>query len=132
VTGPAAVPHPRGDLGASAVDDMRGLATLRRSLAMNSYWPTFITGSGNGTKDDACVAVGPVDCIHRNIGTSPDTKSRTSASSTRRVHRLRRVLRACPVDTIYAADQVPPQLQHFAQLNAGFYAARESDDQMAV
>ena len=71
-----------------------------------------------GTKDTACVAVCPVDCIHPTkddadfepaemLYIDPDTCIDCDAC-----------VPECPVEAIYPEDKVPDQWQHYTQLNA--------------
>ena len=73
------------------------------------------------TKDHSCVEVCPVDCIHRprtaELRRRPDALHRPG-----RVHRLRCLRRGCPVDACFAEDQLPDEWQHYAKLNADYYA----------
>ena len=71
-----------------------------------------------GEKDNSCVEVCPVDCIHptpdepgydaeEQLFIDPDECIDCDAC-----------VEACPVDAIYAQEQVPPEWEHFTLLNA--------------
>lgn len=75
-----------------------------------------------GEKDNSCVEVCPVDCIHPTpdepgydevdqLFIDPDECIDCDAC-----------VEACPVDACFAEDQVPAQWAHFAQINANYFA----------
>jgi ferredoxin len=74
-----------------------------------------------GVKDNSCVEVCPVDCIHP----TPDEPEWGQ------VDRLYidpeecidcdACVEACPVDAIFAEDQVPDEWRRFTQLNADYF-----------
>ncbi len=80
-----------------------------------------ITEPCAGCKDQSCIPVCPVDCIHPGIMEQngqiydqifidPEECICCSLCETE-----------CPVDAIFAEDEVPEQWQLFVQLNADFY-----------
>jgi ferredoxin len=92
-----------------------------------------ITAPCDGVCDTACVDVCPVDCIHGPV--SVETIQATPAEERR--SRFAGVqmfvnpdecidcggcLPACPVNAIYAADEVPPEYHRFIELNARFFS----------
>ncbi|MFN7922029.1 MAG: ferredoxin family protein [Bryobacteraceae bacterium] len=86
-----------------------------------------------GVKDTACVDVCPVDVIHpgkeeagyaaaNQLYVFPDDCIDCGAC-----------IPACPVSAIYAEEDLPEKWQHFAQINAGWYARnRETEDAVAT
>lgn len=75
-----------------------------------------------GTKDNSCVEVCPVDCIHpardepgfdaaEQLYIDPDDCIECNAC-----------VEACPVDACFDAELLPAEWSHFAELNARFYA----------
>ena len=60
-----------------------------------------------GEKDNSCVEVCPVDCIHP----TPDEPD----------YEAHEQLYTGPVDAIYARDQVPPEWERFVAINAAYY-----------
>lgn len=66
-----------------------------------------------GTKDSACVAVCPVDCIYEGddqFYISPDECIDCGACEPE-----------CPVEAIFAEDAVPEQWHSYIQKNAAFF-----------
>src|SRR3954452_1601045 len=74
-----------------------------------------------GTKDNSCVEVCPVDCIHPTpdeagydavemLYIDPDECIDCDAC-----------VEACPVDACFAEDQLPDEWQRFAEINANYY-----------
>ena len=74
-----------------------------------------------GTKDNSCVEVCPVDCIHptedepgyeeaAHLHINPDECIDCDAC-----------VEACPVDACFAEDQLPAEWKRFAQLNAAYF-----------
>jgi ferredoxin len=57
------------------------------------------------TKDNSCVEVCPVDCIHP----TPDEPDCDAC------------VEACPVDACFAEDQLPDEWQEYIQINADYY-----------
>jgi ferredoxin len=74
-----------------------------------------------GTKDTACVDVCPVDCIHprKDEGTF-------EAAKLLNIHPDECIdcgacVPACPVEAIYALDEVPDKWKSYIQQNADFF-----------
>ena len=74
-----------------------------------------------GTKDNSCVEVCPVDCIHpapdepdyeahEQLYINPDECIDCDAC-----------VEACPVDAIFPEDQVPDEWRSFIEVNAGHF-----------
>ena len=74
-----------------------------------------------GEKDNSCVEVCPVDCIHptpdepgyeaeEQLFIDPDECIDCDAC-----------VEACPVDAIFAQEQVPSEWAHFTLLNAEYF-----------
>lgn len=73
------------------------------------------------TKDTACVAVCPVDCIH-------PTKDEAAYATVEMLYinpddciDCGACVPECPVDAIFAGDEVPDQWKDFAAKNTAFY-----------
>ena len=74
-----------------------------------------------GVKDTACLAVCPVDCIHPN----PDEGRFASAEQLyidpgECIH-CHLCAAECPVQAIFADDDLPAEWQHFLEKNAAHY-----------
>ena len=74
-----------------------------------------------GTKDNSCVEVCPVDCIHP----TPEEEGYETAEQLfidpEECIDCDACVEACPVDAVFAEDQLPAEWGHFTALNAGYY-----------
>jgi ferredoxin len=74
-----------------------------------------------GVKDNSCVEVCPVDCIHP----TPDEPNHGSVEmlyiDPEECIDCDACVEACPVDAIFAEDQLPEEWQQFAEVNAAYY-----------
>ena len=77
-----------------------------------------------GTKDNSCIDVCPVDCIHP----TPDEAGYDAAAH---LHidpaeciDCDACFEACPMSAIYAEDQVPAEWRKFVKINADYFASR--------
>ena len=74
-----------------------------------------------GTKDNSCVEVCPVDCIHP----TPDEAGHDAAEmlfiDPDECIDCDACVEACPVDAIFAEDQVPAEWANYKELNADYY-----------
>lgn len=73
------------------------------------------------TKDTACVAVCPVDCIH-------PTKDEAAYATVEQLYinpdeciDCGACMPECPVDAIFPGDEVPDQWKEFTQKNAAYF-----------
>ncbi len=75
-----------------------------------------------GTKDNSCVEVCPVDCIHP----TPDEPDYDDVPmlyiDPEECIDCDACVEACPVDACFAEDQLPDEWQKYVQLNAEYYA----------
>ena len=75
-----------------------------------------------GTKDNSCVEVCPVDCIHP----TPDEPDYDAVEQLfidpEECIDCDACVEACPVDAIFAEDQLPEEWQRFGQINAEYYS----------
>ena len=86
---------------------------------------------GSCIKDDACIEVCPVDCIHPRVG-APDFES---------VEQLYidpaecidcdACVEACPVDAIFAEFELPAKHEHARELNGRFFAEQSTVERTA-
>lgn len=75
-----------------------------------------ITEACIGVKDASCVDVCPVDCIHPGedqLFIDPDECIECAACEPE-----------CPVNAIFAEEDVPEKYKHYTQLNADFFLNR--------
>lgn len=112
---PAGMPVPAAQAGIRRDSNQpRGKATLTYVIAEPCI----------GEKDNSCVEVCPVDCIHptpdepdyeahKQLYIDPDECIDCDAC-----------VEACPVDACFAEDQLPAEWAHFAQINADYFANR--------
>ena len=77
-----------------------------------------------GVKDNSCVEVCPVDCIHP----TPDEPGWEAVDQLyidpEECIDCDACVEACPVDAIFAEDQVPEEWRHFTELNADYFRSR--------
>ena len=74
-----------------------------------------------GTKDNSCVEVCPVDCIHP----TPDEPGYDAVEmlyiDPEECIDCDACVEACPVDACFAEDQLPDEWQKYTQINADYY-----------
>jgi len=83
---------------------------------------------GSCIKDDSCIEVCPVDCIHPKPG-DPDFESAEQLY----IDPVECIdcdacVEACPVDAIYAEAYVPEKDEYAIPLNAEFFTQRAATD----
>ena len=87
-----------------------------------------ITESCIGTKDNSCVEVCPVDCIHP----TPDEPGYAEAEQLfidpAECIDCDACVEACPVDAVYPEDLLPESSQRFATINAEYFAGSTAGD----
>jgi ferredoxin len=88
--------------------------------------------TGSCIKDDSCVEVCPVDCIHPKPG-SPDFE----AAEQLYIDPLECIdcdacVEACPVDAIYAEAWVPEKHKYAVDVNAEYFTRSGSGDRTAA
>jgi ferredoxin len=75
-----------------------------------------------GTKDNSCVEVCPVDCIHP----TPEEPGYDAAEmlyiDPEECIDCDACVEACPVDACFAEDQLPDEWQRYTQMNADYFA----------
>src|SRR4026207_388251 len=79
-----------------------------------------------GTKDNSCVEVCPVDCIHP----TPDEPDYESVEmlyiDPEECIDCDACVEACPVDACFAEDQLPSEWEKYTQINADYFASQTS------
>lgn len=73
------------------------------------------------TKDTACVAVCPVDCIHPSKDEAAYATAEQLYINPDDCIDCGACVPECPVDAIFSGDEVPEQWQNFAAINAAYY-----------
>jgi NAD-dependent dihydropyrimidine dehydrogenase PreA subunit len=88
--------------------------------------------TGSCIKDDSCVEVCPVDCIHPMPG-APDFESTEQLyiDPTECID-CDACVEACPVDAIYAEAEVPAKHEYALEVNAEFFAERGTSQRTAA
>jgi len=73
-----------------------------------------------GTKDNSCVEVCPVDCIHPTPERARLRLGRDALHRPGRVHRLRCLRRGLPGRRLLRRDQLPAEWAKYAEINANY------------
>src|SRR3954452_3030677 len=94
----------------------------RRTTARGTRFMAYvITEPCIGTKDNSCVEVCPVDCIHP----TPDEPDYDSVEmlyiAPEECIDCDACVEACPVDACFAEDQVPDEWNKYVQINADYF-----------
>ena len=77
-----------------------------------------------GTKDNSCVEVCPVDCIHPTPDEPDYDKVEMLYIDPEECIDCDACVEACPVDACFAEDQLPDEWPKFAQINADYRQVR--------
>jgi ferredoxin len=84
-------------------------------------WLTWLLNPASATKDNSCVEVCPVDCIHPTPDEPDyDTQEQLFIDPTECID-CDACVEACPVDAIFPEDQVPAEWMKFTELNARYF-----------
>jgi NAD-dependent dihydropyrimidine dehydrogenase PreA subunit len=75
-----------------------------------------------GEKDNSCVEVCPVDCIHPTPDEPDYEASEQLFIDPDECIDCDACVEACPVDACFAEDQLPEEWAKYTQINAGYYA----------
>ena len=76
------------------------------------------------TKDNSCVEVCPVDCIHPTPDEPDYDKTEMLYIDPEECIDCDACVEACPVDACFAEDQLPEEWAEFAQRNAAYFAGK--------
>jgi ferredoxin len=82
-----------------------------------------ITKACIGEKDNSCIEVCPVDCIHPTPDESGYQEAEHLHIDPAECIDCDACVEACPVDAIYPEDQVPAELNPYIAKNAEFFAS---------
>src|SRR5215211_3558244 len=77
------------------------------------------------TKDNSCVEVCPVDCIHPTPDEPDYDKVEQLYIDPEECIDCDACVEACPVDACFAEDQLPDEWAEFAQRNQAYFAGKE-------
>jgi len=76
-----------------------------------------------GTKDNSCVEVCPVDCIHPTTDEPDYDKVEMLYIDPEECIDCDACVEACPVDACFAEDQLPEEWLNYTKINADYYAS---------
>jgi ferredoxin len=77
-----------------------------------------------GTKDNSCVEVCPVDCIHPTSDEPGYDQAEQLYIDSAECIDCDACVEACPVDAVFAEDQLPVQWRHFTARGAEYFSSR--------
>ena len=77
-----------------------------------------------GTKDNSCVEVCPVDCIHPTPDEPDYDKVEMLYIDPEECIDCDACVEACPVDACFAEDQLPEEWANYSGVNAQYYAGK--------
>jgi len=83
-----------------------------------------ITEACVGTKDESCVEVCPVDCIHPTSGEPGFDDVEQLFIDPSECIDCDACVEACPVDAVYAEDQLPDEWRAYVQINGAYFVGR--------
>jgi ferredoxin len=86
---------------------------------------------GSCIKDDSCIEVCPVDCIHPKPG-APDFETAEQLYIDPAVCiDCDACVEACPVDAIYAQSEIPEKYEYALDLNGLFFGEKSTAERTA-
>jgi ferredoxin len=74
-----------------------------------------------GTKDNSCVEVCPVDCIHPTTDEPDYDKVEMLYIDPEECIDCDACVEACPVDACFAEDQLPEEWANYTKINADYF-----------
>jgi ferredoxin len=77
-----------------------------------------------GNKDNSCVEVCPVDCIHPTLDEPGYDKAEQLYIDSEECIDCDACVEACPVDAVFAEDQLPDEWRHFTARSAEYFSSR--------
>jgi ferredoxin len=120
-TGEARTPKARGNLCTVPDAALWQNRTLPTDDPARGHMAYVITEPCIGTKDNSCVEVCPVDCIHPTPDEPDYDKVEMLYIDPEECIDCDACVEACPVDACFAEDQVPDEWNKFVQLNADYF-----------
>ena len=88
--------------------------------------------AGSCIKDDSCIEVCPVDCIHPKPGDPDFETAEQLYIDPELCIDCDACVEACPVDVIFADFEIPEKYDYALELNAQFFAGRSTIERTAV
>jgi ferredoxin len=88
--------------------------------------------TGSCIKDDSCVEVCPVDCIHPKPGAPDFETAEQLYIDPGECIDCDACVEACPVDAVFAEAGVPEKHEYAIGVNAEFFAQRSAADRAAA
>jgi ferredoxin len=88
--------------------------------------------AGSCIKDDSCIEVCPVDCIHPKPGDPDFETAEQLYIDPGECIDCDACVEACPVDAIFAGARVPEKYGYAIDLNAEFFAQRAAPERAAA
>ena len=85
-----------------------------------------------GTKDNSCVEVCPVDCIHPKRGAADFEVAEQLYIDPQVCIDCDACVEACPVDAIFAEFELPEKHGYAVELNAQFFAEQSTAERTAA
>ena len=79
-----------------------------------------------GQKDNSCVEVCPVDCIHPTPDEAEHAEAEQLYIDPEECIDCDACVEACPVDACFAEDQLPAEWAKYAEINANYFKSAES------
>src|SRR5205085_281181 len=110
----------------SAAARQAGFHRIRHYRTLNEEFRTrpmayVIAEPCIGQKDNSCVEVCPVDCIHPTPDEPDYDKVEMLYIDPEECIDCDACVEACPVDACFAEDQLPDEWQKFSQINADYF-----------
>ncbi len=87
---------------------------------------------GSCIKDDSCIEVCPVDCIHPKPGARDFETAEQLYIDPEVCIDCDACVEACPVDAIFPEGEVPEKFAYALELNAEFFAELSTADRTAA
>jgi ferredoxin len=94
------------------------------ALAYASRMAYVIAEPCIGTKDNSCVEVCPVDCIHPTPDEPDYDQVEMLYIDPEECIDCDACVEACPVDACFAEDQLPDEWQKYTEINVEYYKSK--------
>jgi ferredoxin len=103
---------------------VRPVRTQTTSEGNDCFMAYVIAEPCIGTKDNSCVEVCPVDCIHPTTDEPDYDKVEMLYIDPDECIDCDACVEACPVDACFAEDQLPEEWGNFTQINADYFKSQ--------